>query len=91
MMILLNEIYKQDGRPKSILRGFTQILAPFAPHFCEELWSRLGGKGYISLEPWPQFDPELAKDEAFTMGVQINGKMKGTIDISLDTSGRRRH
>ena len=85
MMILLNDIYKQGVKPKSLLMGFAQLLAPFAPHFSEEIWSALGGEGYVSLAKWPEFDPALTVDDTVTMGVQVNGKMRGTIDISLET------
>jgi leucyl-tRNA synthetase len=82
MMILVNELYKSEVRPKSVLLTLLQILAPFAPHVCEELWQRLGGTGFVSLAPWPTYDPTLVVDETVSMGVQVNGKMRGTIEIS---------
>lgn len=84
MMILVNEMYKLDIRPLHVLKTLAQLLMPMAPHFAEEVWSKLGGEGFVSLAPWPSFDPELAKDDVISMGVQVNGKHRGEIRISLD-------
>ncbi|MCB0383945.1 MAG: leucine--tRNA ligase [Bdellovibrionales bacterium] len=86
MMILVNEMYKENSRPKSVLATLTQLLMPFAPHVAEELWERLGQKGLVSLSAWPSFDPALCKDDLVTMGVQVNGKMRGTIELAPDCS-----
>ncbi|MCB0362278.1 MAG: class I tRNA ligase family protein, partial [Bdellovibrionales bacterium] len=86
MMILVNEMYKENSHSTTILRPFLQLLMPFAPHIAEELWHRLGEAELISLSSWPQFDPKLTQDEFVTMGVQVNGKMRGTIDISPKSS-----
>lgn len=86
MMILVNELYRQNLRPKKILQPLVQLLMPFAPHMAEELWEKMAGSGFVSLAPWPKFDPALCTDDKVTMGVQVNGKMRGTIEISLDTT-----
>lgn len=86
LMILLNEIYSENVRSKSVLKPFVQLLAPLAPHMAEELWSRLGGEGFVSLAPWPEYDPSLAHDDVVSMGVQVNGKTRGTIEIALTAS-----
>jgi leucyl-tRNA synthetase len=86
MMILLNEVYKTGDRPKAVLKPLLQLLAPFAPHLCEEIWSKIGETGFISLAPWPKFDSTLTVDSQVTMGVQVNGKSRGTIDIERDAS-----
>ncbi len=82
MMILVNEIYKQETRPKSLLLPLSQLLMPFAPHLAEEIWQLLGGQGLVSLASWPAHDEALCKDDKITLGVQVNGKMRGTIEIS---------
>ena len=81
MMILVNELYKTDQRPRQVIEPLLQLLAPFAPHLCEELWSQLGHKGFVSNAPWPQYDSKLVVDDLITMGVQVNGKMRGTIEL----------
>lgn len=86
MMILVNEIYKQETRPKKLLLSLSQLLMPFAPHLAEEIWSQLGGQGFVSLAAWPSYDEALCQDEQITLGVQVNGKMRGTITVAPNAS-----
>lgn len=86
MMILVNELYRLGVRPKSALKVLAQLLQPFAPFFAEELWNRLGGEGLVAAAAWPDFDPRLCVDDTKEMGVQVNGKMRGTIQIPLTIS-----
>ena len=86
LMILVNEIYALNVKPRALLKTLSQLLAPLAPHMAEELWSRLGGEGFVSLAAWPVFDPALAASDVVTMGVQVNGKSRGTIEISLNAA-----
>ncbi len=62
------------------------VLSPFAPHLAEEIWQHLGHTKTLSLENWPTYNPELAKDELITVAVQINGKTRATFDVDPDIS-----
>ncbi len=84
MMILVNDLQKSEKRPKFILKTLAQLMAPFGPHIAEEVWDMLGGEGLVSVAPWPKFDPKWVVDESVTMGVQVNGKMRGKINIAVD-------
>ncbi|WP_413559605.1 leucine--tRNA ligase [Bdellovibrio sp. HCB209] len=86
MMILVNDLYKADCRSELVLKPLAQILAPFAPHLAEELWEKMGGQGLCSLAPWPSYDSNLCADDTVTIGVQVNGKMRGTIEIGVAAS-----
>lgn len=86
MMILVNELYRAECRSEKALKPLTQILAPFAPHLAEELWEKMGGAGLCSLAPWPKYDSNLVADDTVTIGVQVNGKMRGTIEIGANAS-----
>ncbi|MGZ3804821.1 MAG: class I tRNA ligase family protein, partial [Pseudobdellovibrionaceae bacterium] len=86
MMILINELYKANTRPKSVLKPLIQLLMPFAPYMAEELWEKMGGGGFVSLAPWPKYDSNLVADDRVTIGVQVNGKMRGTIETSVEAS-----
>ncbi|WP_413583275.1 leucine--tRNA ligase [Bdellovibrio sp. HCB288] len=86
MMILVNDLYKADCRSELALKPLAQILAPFAPHLAEELWEKMGGQGLCSLAPWPSYDSNLCADDTVTIGVQVNGKMRGTIEIGVAAS-----
>lgn len=86
MMIYVNELYRLQVKSKKALLPLCQLLMPFAPHIAEELWSLMGGEGLVSLAPWPKYDEALAADDVVTMGVQVNGKMRGTIQVGMQTS-----
>lgn len=83
MMIMVNELYKHDCRSKKALLPLAQLLQPFAPHLAEELWYTMGGSGLVVTAPWPKFDPALCQDDTVTMGVQVNGKMRGTVELGI--------
>ncbi len=86
MMILVNDLYKANEKPRSVLLTLCQLLMPFAPHISEELWEKLEGDDLVTNSSWPQFDPQLTIDDEVEMGVQINGKMRGTILVSDQTT-----
>lgn len=88
MMILVNEVYKQESRPKALLMPLAQLMMPFAPHLAEELWQKMGGKGLVSLAHWPKFDSNLVKDDVITMAVQVNGKTRGTVELAPQAEER---
>ena len=81
MMELLNACYKEPIINRKNLEVFVLLLAPFAPHICEELWSKLGHKESIAFAPWPKFDPEQVKDDTVTVSIMLNGKFKTTIEL----------
>jgi leucyl-tRNA synthetase len=82
MMILVNDAYKENSKSKKVLSPLLQMLAPFAPHVAEEIWSIIGNSGFVSVAPWPTFDKNLVIDDVIELGVQINGKTRGTINIA---------
>lgn len=86
MMIFVNELYKHECRSRQALLPLAQLLQPFAPHTAEEVWSQLGGEGLVVTAPWPSFNPALCTDDTVTLGVQVNGKMRGTIEIAAQAS-----
>lgn len=72
---------------KELFEPFIQLLAPFAPHLAEELREKLGHDTMLyESRGWPQYDEQLLIDDVITMAVQINGKMRGTIEVSPDAS-----
>ncbi|KKP68601.1 MAG: Leucine-tRNA ligase, partial [Candidatus Moranbacteria bacterium GW2011_GWE1_35_17] len=87
MMIFINEFSKHDKLPKAAMEKFLILLAPFAPHMAEEIWSSiLGHEKSIFLEKWPEFKEELTKDEEVEMVVQVNGKIRDRIRINAEIS-----
>ena len=84
MMIFINTCYKVDIVPKKYALGFLQLLNPVAPHITEELWQILGNKESIAYSCWPTFDEEKLKEDTFNLPVQVNGKLRSSVDIKLD-------
>ncbi|MCK4527358.1 leucine--tRNA ligase [candidate division WOR-3 bacterium] len=80
LMELLNKITdyvdKNDNLFQYTIRRFMSLLAPFAPHITEEIYSRFGNKESIFLEDWPIYDKEAIIEEQFTLIIQINGKLR---------------
>jgi leucyl-tRNA synthetase len=81
MMVFVNEATKLDERPRGLLEPFVLVLAPFAPHLAEELWSRLGHPESLAAAPWPDYDPALVVEDTVTLAVQINGKLRATLEL----------
>jgi leucyl-tRNA synthetase len=85
MMEYMNVLRASERMPhREEVEPLVQLVAPFAPHIAEELWERLGHSRTIFDCGWPEFDPELAADELITMAVQVNGKTRGTIQVTPD-------
>ena len=86
MMILTNDLYKAKQKPKALLKDLSVLLMPFAPHLAEEIWKALGGEGYVSKAEWPSYDESFVKEDTVSIGVQVNGKMRGSIELSLEAT-----
>jgi leucyl-tRNA synthetase len=83
MMVFINLVEKQSITQESY-EIFIRLLAPFAPHLAEELWEQTGKTNSIHIESFPEPNEKLAKDSEKTIGVQINGKMRGSITLPID-------
>ncbi len=86
MMILVNELEKEEKISVADYEKFLIILSPFAPHIAEEIWSELGRKESIFLSEWPKHDPALIRDEEINLVVQVNGKVRDSIKTNADIS-----
>lgn len=86
LMILVNEMEKEVSISEKHFKATLILLAPFAPHMTEELWSILGEKKSIFLAPWPKYDPKLIREETKVIGVQVNGKVRSTIELAIDAT-----
>ena len=84
LMTLSNEIYDANALTIDELKTFVTLLCPFAPHICEEIWERLEGEGLCSLTAWPEYDESKTVEQNVTIGVQVLGKMKDTVQIPFD-------
>ncbi len=78
LMILNNEMKRLDVVPKDMFTTFIKLLAPFAPHFAEEMWEKIGEKPSVFGEHWPDFSEELMKDKKINIIFQVDGKVRDT-------------
>ena len=90
MMIFLNKAV-EVGIGKNQLKKFLLILSPFAPYLCEELWEKIGDKESICKQSWPQYDPNLVKNDEVEIVVQVNGKVRDKIMLPADLSQEEAH
>ncbi|OGV36116.1 MAG: leucine--tRNA ligase [Lentisphaerae bacterium GWF2_45_14] len=86
MMIFVNEFTKCERIPREAAEAFVKILAPYAPHLCEELWEILGKKDSISYVPYPEFDEEFIKSNEVEILIQVLGKPKARIMMPAGTA-----
>ena len=89
LMELVNALTPLEQRPRSVVQSLVLLLAPFAPHLCEELWRVLAHDESLAYAPWPMFDPDLASDDQREYAVQLNGRTRHKIvadaDMAADT------
>lgn len=77
---------KENGLDRSSIETLVLLLAPFTPHFSEEVWQMLGHQESIMRESWPKYDLEKLVAEEMEIPVQVNGKMRDTLVISVNAS-----
>lgn len=82
LMIALNEFEKEMVIPKSVYEQFVQLIAPFAPHVSDEIWTKIGKKESIHISEWPVVDERKIQADVKKIVIQLNGKTKGVIEVS---------
>jgi leucyl-tRNA synthetase len=85
MMEYLNELVGKGANREDLL-ALVKLVGPFAPHLGDEAWEKLGEKGFLIQTAWPTFDPALTIDAVVTMAIQVNGKMRGSVDVPRDAT-----
>ncbi|HLV67231.1 MAG TPA: leucine--tRNA ligase [Polyangiaceae bacterium] len=86
MMILTNHLAGLESPPRAAVERLVSILAPFAPHLSEELWTVLGHAPTIADVEWPAYDPALIEDEEVEIAVQVNGRVRGRVRLARTAS-----
>jgi leucyl-tRNA synthetase len=88
--VAVRDLTQLTTRSRAVLGPLAQLIAPFAPHIAEELWTRGLGHpatpGGLAYAPWPAWEERYTVDDTVTIGVQVNGKTAGTIDLAVDAS-----
>jgi leucyl-tRNA synthetase len=82
LMVLTNELTPLETRPRRVVETLVLLLAPFAPHMAEELWSVLGHGTSLSHQPWPVHDPSALIEDELEIIIQFNGKLRGRMRVA---------
>ncbi len=83
MMEFVNAVY-QSGADKEVYSVLVRLLAPFVPHFCEEIWEETGHNESVFLSGWPSYDPEMLKESTLTIVVQVNSRVRSKLQVPAD-------
>ncbi len=86
LMSLGNEMKERRSIQREAFEDYIKLLSPFVPHFCEELWRKIGNKPSVFYNEWPQFKEEKAKDTLVTLVVQVNGKVRSQMEVESGTN-----
>jgi len=86
LMIWVNELSKHERVGIDEMKNLSLLLSPFAPHMAEELWKNLGNSESISKAEWPIYDESKIKDDVITLAVQVNGKLRDTLEVDAEIS-----
>mmetsp|Transcript_18132 Transcript_18132/g.42145 ORF Transcript_18132/g.42145 Transcript_18132/m.42145 type:complete len:488 (-) Transcript_18132:173-1636(-) len=86
MMVLTNHLGGLTDVPREPIEALVKLVSPFAPHLGEELWQQLGHTSTIAYAPWPAYDEALTVSQTVTVGIQVNGKTRGEVSLSPDSS-----
>lgn len=86
MMAVINQFYQNNALTRGEMKVFLILLNPFAPHITEELWQILSFDGMITDQIWPSYDENKTLDDVVEIGIQVNGKLRGTVFLPVDLS-----
>jgi leucyl-tRNA synthetase len=86
MMVYINHLSKLEKLPREAAETLVLVLAPYAPHIAEELWAILGHSDCVSLASWPKYDPAKCEVSIVKMAVQVQGKVRGTVEVAKTAS-----
>lgn len=85
IMEFINTVIEVGYVSQDVWKGFIKVLAPFMPYISEELWEMNGEENSVHLQSWPEYDKDQIKDEMVTIAIQINGKLRDTIEVPADS------
>ena len=89
LMILTNQLEKEETIKQITYETLLKLLAPFAPYIADELWERQGYKTSIHLEAWPLYDEHEVRDDEISIAVQVNGKVRAVLRVPAGSDKKK--
>lgn len=86
LMVLVNEFYRAERLPVSMLEGLAKMIAPICPHLGEEIWSLMGHKDLIDFEAWPKADSSKSQANKVIYAVEVNGKVRAKVPFKVNAT-----
>lgn len=86
LMVLVNEFYRAERLPVSMLEGLAKMIAPICPHLGEETWSLMGHKDLIDFEAWPKADSSKSQANEVIYAVEVNGKVRAKVPFKVNAT-----
>lgn len=86
LMVLVNEFYRAERLPVSMLEGLAKMIAPICPHLGEEIWSLMGHKDLIDFEAWPKADSSKSQADEVIYAVEVNGKVRAKVPFKVNAT-----
>lgn len=86
LMVLVNEFYRAERLPVSMLEGLAKMIAPICPHLGEEIWSLMGHKDLIDFEAWPKADSSKSQANGVIYAVEVNGKVRAKVPFKVNAT-----
>lgn len=86
LMVLVNELYRAERLPVSMLEGLAKMIAPICPHLGEEIWSLMGHKDLIDFEAWPKADSSKSQANEVIYAVEVNGKVRAKVPFKVNAT-----
>lgn len=89
MMEFMNEASKWETNPREVVEPFVLMLSCYAPHIAEEIWNRMGQADSLTYHDWPVHDEALLVEDQYILPVQVNGKMRGSLEVPMETDEKQ--
>lgn len=86
LMVLVNEFYRAERLPVSMLEGLAKMIAPICPHLGEEIWSLMGHKDLIDFQAWPKADNSKSQANEVIYAVEVNGKVRAKVPFKVNAT-----
>jgi leucyl-tRNA synthetase len=86
LMVYFKELNSLSSPDSNLVNPYLKMLSCFSPHIAEEIWSKLGNKGFVCQQEWPKYDEKMIVEDKINLPIQVNGKLRATLEVEVDIS-----